>query len=88
MAVLGMRTTLTIDDELAKTIERLRQRQGVGLRQVINDLLRKGLLAEAERPEPKVYVGPTFKSGLRPGIDPSRMNQLVDELEVEEYLRR
>ncbi len=83
-----MRTTLTIDDELAKTIERLRQRQGVGLRQVINDLLRKGLLAEAERPEPKVYVGPTFKSGLRPGIDPSRMNQLVDELEVEEYLRR
>lgn len=83
-----MRTTLTIDDELATSIERLRQRQGVGLRQVINDLLRKGLLADAERPEPKVYVGPTFKTGLRPGIDPTRMNQLVDELEVEEYLRR
>jgi hypothetical protein len=55
---------------------------------VINDLLRKGLLAEAERAEPKVYVAPTFKTGLRPGIDPTRMNQLLDELEVEEYLQR
>jgi hypothetical protein len=83
-----MRTTLTIDDELAGSIERLRQQRGVGLRQVINDLLRKGLLAEAEWPEPKAYVVPTFKTGLRPGIDPARMNQLVDELEVDDFLRR
>ena len=83
-----MRTTLTIDDDLAKGIDRLRQQRGVGLRQVINDLLRKGLLAEAERPEPKVYVAPTFKTGLRPGIDPTRMNQLGDELEVEDSFRR
>jgi hypothetical protein len=83
-----MRTTLTIDDELATSIERLRKRQGVGLRQVINDLLRKGLLAEAERPEPKVYVAPTFNMGLKPGIDPLRMNQLLDELEVEAFLRQ
>ena len=80
-----MRTTLTIDDDLAESIERLRQERQTGFRQVVNDLLRNGLLAEQMRPVPRPYSCPTFRSGLRPGIDPARLNQLVDELEVESF---
>lgn len=80
-----MRTTLTIDDDLAESIERLRQERQVGFRQVVNDLLRNGLQAEQTRPAARPYAGPTFRSGLRPGIDPGRLNQLADELEVESF---
>lgn len=38
-----MRTTLTLDDDVAKLIERERARTGETLRQVTNRLLRQGL---------------------------------------------
>lgn len=38
-----MRTTLTIDDDVASLVERERQRTGETLRQVTNRLLRQGL---------------------------------------------
>lgn len=34
------------------------------------------------------FVVKPFSLGLRPGIDPNRLNQLNDELEIEEYLRK
>jgi len=81
-----MRTTLTIDDELAESIERLRKRQKVSLRELINRLLREGMLAIETKPVTKPYEMRTFKTGgLNPGIDPTRLNQLLDELDVEEF---
>jgi len=38
-----MRTTLTIDDDLAVVIERLRTSRGVSFKQVVNEALRLGL---------------------------------------------
>ena len=38
-----MRTTLTLDDDVAKLIERLRKRRGATLREIINEALREGL---------------------------------------------
>lgn len=38
-----MRTTLTLDDDVAALVERARAARGVGLKQLINDALRKGL---------------------------------------------
>jgi Ribbon-helix-helix protein, copG family len=38
-----MRTTLTIDDDVAVQLERLRRARDVSLRDVINDALRRGL---------------------------------------------
>ena len=38
-----MRTTLTLDPDIAQQIERLRQSSGRSLKQVVNDLLREGL---------------------------------------------
>jgi hypothetical protein len=38
-----MRTTLTIDDDVAARIERLRRRSDISLRDLVNEALRRGL---------------------------------------------
>jgi len=38
-----MRTTLPLDEDVAKRIERLRRRLGLTLREVVNQALREGL---------------------------------------------
>ena len=40
-----MRTTLSLDDDLAKSIENFRKRKNLSLREVVNQLLREGLQA-------------------------------------------
>ncbi|MDE2929238.1 MAG: antitoxin [Acidobacteriota bacterium] len=80
-----MRTTLTIDEDIALRIQDLRRRRGHSLKQVINRLLREGLRSSQQTPHAKPYRTKTRKLGLRPGFDTAGFNQLVDELEAEEY---
>ena len=77
-----MRTTLTIDEDVAARIEELRKRDGQSLKQVVNLLLREGLHRQA-RPRAKPYRTRPLELGLRPGFDAVRLNQLADELEVD-----
>lgn len=83
-----MRTTLTIDDDIAARIEERRRRDGMSLKQVVNVLLREGLRSSRQKPGTKPYRTRTRALGLRPGFDASRLNQLVDELEMDERLAR
>ncbi len=56
-----MRTTLTLDPDVASQIERRRRERGTSLKQEVNELLRSGLAADA--PEPSDYRLPTFEVG-------------------------
>jgi hypothetical protein len=50
-----MRTTLTIDDDVAAELDRLRRQRDVGLKDIVNDALRRGLrdmTAVAKRTKP------------------------------------
>lgn len=38
-----MRTTLTIEEDVAVALERLRKKHDVGLKELVNDLLRRGI---------------------------------------------
>jgi Ribbon-helix-helix protein, copG family len=38
-----MRTTLTLDDDVAAALERLRKKRDVGFKELVNDVLRRGL---------------------------------------------
>lgn len=78
-----MRTTLTIDDDLAAQIQEHRRRYGHSLKRVINALLREGLQGRQRQPRAKKYRTRTYNLGMRPGFDPVKLNQLVDELEAE-----
>ena len=79
-----MRTTLTLDDDLAGLLKEQARQRGVAFKKVVNDVIRSGLGSEA-RPvaDPPKVIPHAF--GFRPGIDLDRMNQLADELEAEAF---
>jgi Arc/MetJ family transcription regulator len=46
-----MRTTLTLDDDVAAALERLRRARDASLKDIVNDALRRGLSDLATRPK-------------------------------------
>ncbi len=83
-----MRITLTIDDDLSEQIQERRQSCGHSLQRVINSLLREGLQSRQRGPRGERFRISSYKLSMRPGIDPVELNQLVDELEDEEWQKR
>jgi hypothetical protein len=83
-----MRTTLTLDDQLAKDLKKVAHESGKPLKQVVNEALRAGLRA-LDRPEPRHYrLRPVSLGQMRPGIDLDKALHLADELEDEALLRK
>lgn len=79
-----MRTTLTLDDDLAKRLKELARASGGSFKQVVNQVLRRGLSSgegPSEPPEPFRVVPKAC--GFKPGVDPLKLNQLYDDLEIE-----
>ena len=56
-----MRTTLTIDADLATAIQERARRTGATWKEVVNDAIRNGL--HAQPPEPPRYVTPVYDPG-------------------------
>ncbi len=83
-----MRTTLTIEDDIAVRIEERRRREGESLKQVVNGLLREGLRSGQGTPAVREYRTKAHALRMRPGFDTARLNQLVDELETDVYRER
>jgi hypothetical protein len=83
-----VRTTLTLDPDVAQALEKELRRTGKGLKAAINDALRRGLRTGGPAARPSRFEVQPHAFGIRPGIDPDRFNQLVDELEAEEIVRR
>lgn len=52
---------------------------------VVNGLLRRQIRTEAETLPPGRYRSETFDLRFCPGVDPMKLNQLVDELEVDAF---
>ncbi len=76
-----MRTTLTLDEDVARLIEDAVHREHRPMKQVINDALRSALAPRVGRQEP--YHLTPHESAVRPGFDPAGFNRLADELEDE-----
>ena len=51
-----MRTTLTIDDDIAALLEKENRRSGEPIKQTVNRVLRLGLIHAANPPKPKRFV--------------------------------
>ncbi len=84
-----MRTTLTIDDDLATALKALARDSGKTFKAVVNEVMRRGLMT-GEKPIParEPFRVASARRGFLPGIDPLKLNQLVDELEMDEFLER
>jgi hypothetical protein len=84
---VSMRTTLTIDDQIAELIRKEVKLGKRSLKAVINDALRRGMGLDAPKPV-KTYRVKAHSSAFAPGVDAGRLNQLVDELESAEFLAK
>jgi len=82
-----MRTTLSLDDDLAETLNRKARHSGRSFKEVVNAAIRLGLaLGEPQADNHgQAFVVVPQACGLMPGIDPLRFNQLLDQLEGEEF---
>lgn len=79
----AVRTTLTIDDDIAAKLRRLCERRRRPFKEIVNAVLRRGLTAQQGRAEQRApFRVQPFRSRFRAGVDPLRLNQLSDELET------
>ncbi len=72
-----MRTTVTLANDVAAAVERLRRDEGIGVSEAVNRLVRAGLTADQK--QGARFVQRTHKMG--PGIDVSDVAEAIETLE-------
>ena len=84
-----MRTTLTLDDQVAKALKTAAHRSGRPFKQVVNDTLRAGLAAKQSPGKPRPYrLKPVSLGGVFPGVNLEKALRLADALEDQEIARK
>ena len=71
-----MRTTVELDSDTARAVQALREEKGRGVSEAVNELIRRGMLAE---PAAEPFVARTRRLGIR--IDVSNVADALDLLE-------
>lgn len=79
---------MTLEPDVARQLKARMRTEGLTLKDVVNRGLRVGLAAEDSRQARKRFVVKPHHGGLMPGIDLDKINQVLDEMEVEELGRR
>ena len=79
-----MRTTVTLDPDVAAQVQTLMRERGLTFKDAINQTLRAGFGRGGEAVAYRVPVGDL---GLRPGVDLTKGLRHASELEDEAHLR-
>ena len=82
-----MRTTLTVDPDVEQFLQREMRRTNRSMKAVVNDALRIGLGMRGKSARVPPFKVESHAFGFKPGIDTDRLNQLVDEMEADEFAR-
>jgi hypothetical protein len=82
-----MRTTLTLDDDLAGLLRRQARNTERPFKEVLNQALRRGLTGTQPAAGRKIRVRP-HDFGANPGLDFDRMNQMTDALEAQAWAQQ
>jgi hypothetical protein len=78
-----MRTTLTLDPDVARLIQNAIHEERRPMKQIVNDALRRSLAPQPSGEQVRLVA---HRSGIRPGIDLAKLNQLADELDDDDVL--
>ncbi len=81
-----MRTTVTLDPDVAAGLQAAARERGVSFKKALNDAVRSGLGAASVPTRP--YRVPTRLLGLRPGIDLDHALRLAADGEDAEIVRK
>jgi hypothetical protein len=83
-----VRTTLTLDEDVAEALRKRAHRARRPFKQVVNEALRAGL-ASLRSPRPRRYrLKPVSLGGVVAGVDLDRALRLSDALEDDAFLRK
>lgn len=82
----AMRTTLTLDPDVAAKLRDEARRRGISFKEAVNSNLRRGLAAAG--PVSSAYRVRPRPMRAKPGIDLDRAREVADRLEDEEVLRK
>jgi len=75
-----VRTTLSLDDDVASLLNRELRRSGSSFKQIVNHFLRLGLMA-SKQPAQKPFVVEPRKLGLPAGASYDNVEELLEALE-------
>lgn len=82
-----MRTTLTLDPDVARLLADEVHRRRLPFKQIVNEAIRRGLVPGGRRPTKPYRVVP-HQTALRPGLDPMALGRLADHLEDDVVIAR
>ncbi len=80
-----MRTTVTLDDDLAATLQEIARSRRAPFKQVLNEAIRVGLRGESAS---KAFTMPTHALGVKPGVDLTHALRIASDLEDDEIKRK
>jgi hypothetical protein len=81
-----MRTTVTLDPDVAAKLKDVVRESGVSFKEALNSNVRRGL--ESAGTESRPYEVRTRRLGARPGVDLDKALALAGELEDTEIVRK
>ena len=77
-----MRTTLTLDEDVAGKLKSEARRSGRSFREIVNDTLRRGLASRPEaKPRKPFQVSARDLGQLRPGLALDSVSDLLEQVE-------
>jgi hypothetical protein len=85
--MLAMRTTVTLDDDVAAQLREVANQRGLSFKEALNSALRAGL-APTRSARSSRYRVPARDLGLRPGVNLDKALQFADQLEDHEVVHK
>ena len=76
-----VRTTLTLDDDVAAKLQSAARRSGRSFREVVNETLRRGLVSSRPARREPFRIAPRSLGGVRPGISLENVGRLLEQVE-------
>ena len=81
-----MRTTVTIDDDVATKLQaEMRKQKSSNFKQILNDVLRRGLLVRRELTASKPFRVRARRLGKMQGLNYDNVGEMLESLEGPEH---
>ena len=84
--MLGMRTTVTLDPDVERLLKEKARQSRQSFKQVLNNAIRQGLQNESVAADRAPFQVAARPMRLRTGIDPARLSEIGDELDMDAFL--
>ncbi len=82
-----MRTTVTLDPDVERLLKERARQSRQSFKQVLNSAIRQGLRDDLTPSPAKAFRVKARPLHLRAGIDPARLSEIGDDLELEAFLQ-